>query len=299
MIVSRWFDRRRGLALGLMMLGLGMGAVVMPPLFQELIARFGWRSAYVVAGVVVLLLPIPILKAFLKESPQDLGLLPDGSLQVRTGEAPGDDGRTWSEIYRTGTFWVLVGGCALFAVSVAGCMPHLPALFSDWGVNPKTAALAGSVSGLGVLIGRVGCGYFLDRYSGPKVAAVVGVLAACGIGLLWIGNPEVGMAGALLLGLGLGCEVDIMAYLMTRYFGFRSFGVAFGFGFGVFVLAAGIGPTLMGLAFDYTGSYRAPLAAFLLATLMAAFVISRLPPFRYAAGGLSQQPSTASTKSRP
>jgi MFS family permease len=299
MVVSRWFNRRRGLALGLMMLGLGLGAVVMPPLFQYLIGRVGWRSAYVVAGAVVLLLPIPIVKVFLKQSPQDLGLLPDGSLQVHTGEAPPNEGRTWSEICRTETFWVLVGSCALFAVSVAGCMPHVPAMFSDWGVDPKRAALAGSVAGLGVLVGRVGCGYFLDRHFGPHVAAVVGVLAACGIGLLWIGNPAVGMAGALLLGLGFGCEVDIMAYLMTRYFGLRSFGVAFGFGFGLFVLAAGIGPTLMGMGFDYTRSYRAPLAAFFVATLMAAFVIYHLGPFRYGASRLSQQQSPAGTEPRP
>jgi MFS family permease len=299
MVVSRWFNRRRGLALGLMMLGLGIGAVVMPPLFQHLIARFGWRSAYVLAGVVVLLLPTPIVKLFVKESPQDIGLLPDGSLQVHTGETPANEGRTWSEIYRTGTFWVLVGSCALFAASVAGCMAHIPAMFSDWGADAKTAALAGSVVGLGVLVGRVGCGYFLDRYFGPYMAALVAVLAACGIGLLWIGSRDVAVAGALLLGLGFGCEVDIMAYLITRYFGLRSFGVAFGFGFGLFVLAAGIGPTLMGMGFDYTRSYRAPLAAFSVATLIAAFLICHLGPFRYDADRRSQQSSATPTEPRP
>lgn len=299
MVVSRWFNRRRGLALGLMMLGLGSGAVVMPPLFQHLIAEVGWRSAYVVAGVVVLLVPIPIMKAFLKESPQNLGLLPDGSLQTRPGDTPSDDDRTWSEIYRARTFWLLVGSCALFAISVAGCMPHIPAMFSDWGVDPKRAALAASIAGLGVLVGRVGCGYFLDRYFGPYVAAIVGVLAASGIGLLWISGPDVGMAGALLLGLGFGCEVDIMAYLMTRYFGLRSFGIAFGFGFGVFVLAAGIGPTIMGMGFDHAGSYSAPLAAFFFAALMAAFVISRLPRFRYGLCDLPQQSSAGGGEARP
>ena len=297
MVVSRWFDRRRGLALGLMMLGLGAGAIVMPALFQQVIARFGWRCAYPLAGAVMLLLGVPIVKVFLKELPQDLGVLPDGSLQVSSGETP-DEGHTWSEIYRTGTFWVLVASCALFAATVAGCMPHIPAMFNDWGVDPKKAALAGSVAGLGVLVGRVGCGYFLDRYFGPHVAAVVAVLAACGISLLWIGNPRVGMAGALLLGLGFGCEVDIMAYLMTRYFGLRSFGIAFGFGFGLFVIAAGVGPTLMGMGFDYTGSYRAPLAAFVVATIGAAVLISRLGPFRYGGSSLCQQSSAAPTERR-
>ena len=90
-----------------------------------------------------------------------------------------------------------------------------------------------------------------------------------------------------------------MAYLMTRYFGLRSFGVAFGFGFGVFVLAAGIGPTLMGMGFDYTESYRAPLAAFSVATFIAAFVIYQLGPFRYDARRICQQSSGAPTEPLP
>jgi len=166
-------------------------------------------------------------------------------------------------------------------------------MFNDWGVDAKTAAFAGSVVGFGVLVGRVGCGYFLDRYFGPHVATLVTVLAACGIGLLWIGNRDLGMAGALLLGLGFGCEVHIMAYLITRYFGLRSFGLAFGFGFGLFVMAAGVGPAIMGMGFDYTRSYRAPLAAFFAATLIAAFMVYHLGPFWYESGRISEQSSAA------
>ena len=299
MIVSRWFDRQRGLALGLMMLGLGVGAIMTPPLFHQLIARLGWRSAYVFAGAVVLLVPTWIVKLVVKEWPHDLGLRPDGSPESHTGGVRKNEGDTWTEIYRKRTYWALVGSGALFAASVAGCTTHIPAMFSDWGVDGKTAALAGSVVGFGVLVGRIGCGYFLDRYFGPRVATLVAVLAACGIGLLWMGNRDLGIAGALLLGLGFGCEADIMAYLMTRYFGLRSFGMAFGVGFGLFVMAAGVGPAIMGMGFDHARSYHAPLAAFFVATLMAAFMIYRLGPFRYGFGRISHQPSAAPTATRP
>lgn len=90
-----------------------------------------------------------------------------------------------------------------------------------------------------------------------------------------------------------------MAYLISRYFGLRSFGVAFGFGFGLFVLAAGIGPAIMGMSFDYTWSYRAPLLAFSVATLIAAFMIHHLGPFRYGANRLLQQSSAAGREPQP
>src|SRR5580693_959076 len=78
-LVTHWFDRRRGLALGLMMIGIGSGAMVMPSLAQQLIVRFGWRTAYAVLGGSVLLIALPVLAAFLREKPQDLGLSPDGA----------------------------------------------------------------------------------------------------------------------------------------------------------------------------------------------------------------------------
>ena len=78
-VLSLWFDRSRGLALGLMMVGIGSGAMIMPSVAQQLIAKFGWHTAYAVLGGAVLFIAIPVVAAFLREKPQDLGLLPDGA----------------------------------------------------------------------------------------------------------------------------------------------------------------------------------------------------------------------------
>ena len=79
----------------------------------------------------------------------------------------------------------------------------------------------------------------------------------------------------------MGAKVDIMAFLMGRYFGLRSLGSTFGFAFGAFVIAGGLGPLAMGFAFDLTGSYRMPLAGFLAATLIAGALVTRLGPYRF------------------
>src|SRR6185436_15114455 len=76
LVVSRWFDRRRGVALGGMMVGLGLGAVVMPVVAQRLIASFGWRSAFAIVGCATLTIPLPIVGAFLKDAPAQIGCCP-------------------------------------------------------------------------------------------------------------------------------------------------------------------------------------------------------------------------------
>jgi len=89
-VVCHWFDRRRGLALGLTMVGIGSGAVTMPSLAQKLIARFGWSNAYAILGCAVLLVALPVVAAFLKERPQDLGIVADGVLLKNAEVIPAD-----------------------------------------------------------------------------------------------------------------------------------------------------------------------------------------------------------------
>ncbi len=282
-VVCRWFDRHRGLALGLMMFGIGLGAMLMPSIAQQLITRFGWRTAYSILGGSILLIAVPVVAAVLKECPQKLGLLPDGAPQrtAAAGSEAAVQGLSAQEAWRSGTFWVMT--CAFFFVSAGaqGCVVHLAAMFNDRGISAQTAALASSLVGAAVLIGRVGTGYLLDRVFGPRLAAIFFTGAALGIGLLLLGTPRVAFAGAFFVGLGLGAEVDIIAYLTGRYFGLHAFGRVYGSAFAAFALAAALGPLIMGAAFDRTGSYRGPLVAFFAANLLAALLMTRLGPYRY------------------
>jgi MFS family permease len=281
-VVCHWFDRRRGLALGLMMLGIGLGAMIMPSLAQQLIAAFGWSKAYGILGGAVLVIAIPSVAVFLKERPEDLGLTADGApKKTITANEYSTQGVSAREAWRTKTFWLMVCAIVLVSASVQGCVLHLASMFSDRGMNPQTAALAASLAGAAVLLGRVGTGYLLDQIFAPYLAAAFFASSSLGIAMLWLGSPSIAFVGAFLVGLGLGAEVDLIAYLTSRYFGLRAFGTIYSLIFASFVLAGALGPLIMGAGFDQTGSYARTLVGFLAATLVAAALIIRVGPYRY------------------
>ena len=280
-VVSHWFDRRRGLALGVMMLGIGLGAFVVPSVVQQLIARWGWHAAYSALGGAVLLVPIPIVAAFLKETPQELGLQLDRSPATSGQNDPALQGMSVGEAWRTRTFWLMLIAFFLVSISVQGCLVHMSAMLTDRGATAQLAALGSSLMGGAVLLGRVGTGYLLDRLFAPRVAATFFAGAALGLFVLWRGATSLSFVGAFFVGLGLGAELDIIAYLTSRYFGLRAFGAIYSWLVAAFALAGALGPLVMGAGFDRTGSYRGPLIAFLFATLIATVLMTRLGPYRF------------------
>jgi MFS family permease len=284
-VVSRWFDRHRGLALGMMATGLGLGAIAMPLVAQRLIATFGWRAAYATFGCTVLLLPLPTVAAFLGEDPGQKGMWPDGVAPAQTAgqNKRRYEGLSWGDIWRHPGFCLLICAFSLAGASLFACILHLPALLTDRGASAQDSAIASSVVGLALLIGRVGVGYLLDRIFAPRLAMLLFGSAAVGIALLWAGSVgKIALLAAFLVGAGMGAEVDIIAYSMSRYFGMRALGTAFGFGFGSYTLAGALGVWLMGAGFDLTHSYNVPLGGFFVAMLMAAGLMIRLGPYRYA-----------------
>ncbi len=143
------------------------------------------------------------------------------------------------------------------------------------------AALTVSLAGGAALIGRVGIGYLLDRFFAPYVAAWFFCGFALGIFLLWSG--AVGglvFVAVILVGLGVGAELDVMPYAVSRYFGLRAFGEIYSYTFAIFTLGGVVGPPLMGAGFDATGSYSLVLAMFVVAALTAAGLMNQLGPYQ-------------------
>jgi len=261
-VVANWFDKKRGLALGLASTGIGLGAFIMPSLTQFLIDEGGWRRAYLGLAVMSLVIGLPVVWMFLKGSPEEVGLLPDGipAPSVISGTGP-RAGMRVSEAMRTLTFWQL---CAVFfcvAACANGAIAHIAPLLSDRGVSGRTAALAASLFGAASIVGRVVNGYLVDRFFAPRVAAVLFGGATAGVAILWSGltGGAVFLAAALL-GLAIGAESDVMPFLVSRYFGMRSMAELYGCIFGSYTLGNATGRYLFGTGFDATGSYRTPLA---------------------------------------
>ena len=282
-VVSNWFDRRRGLALGLTMLGLGVGAIVTPPIAQRLIASFGWRSAYAIFGAAVLAVSIPIVGLFLKSRPEDIGLLPDGQANPRREPSVGvEEGINGGAARTTRTFWLIAAAFSLAGGAAQACVIHLVPMLGDRGINAEKAALASSALGIAYVAGRVVAGYLADRFFAPYVAISLFVGMAFGLALLWFGSAALAaFAGASLVGLGMGGEGDLMPYITGRYFGLRFFGEIYGSVFAVFTLTGAAAPFLMAVGFDRTGSYRVPLFFLIVATLISIISMTRLGPYRF------------------
>lgn len=267
--VSTWFDARRGLALALVMAGVGTGAMVFPPLAQALIANQGWRTAYFALGGLVLLLGVPLTAAYVRERPNG----PRGAAAPLEGVGAADG-------VRSRPFWILIATLFLGSVSVNGAIAHLSPILTDRGVGSGTAALAASALGFASFCGRLLTGVLLDRFFGPRVGFAMLAAAAAGIlALASAASAAPGIAAAALIGLGVGAEADITPYLLTRYFGLRSFSTLYGFTWTAYAIAGAVGPVLMGGVFDATGSYGALLRLLAGATLAAAALMMALPRY--------------------
>lgn len=285
-VISHWFNRHRGLALGLSMMGIGVGSVVVPMLAQHLITLFGWRIAFAIFGGAVLLLPLPVIAALLQNDPGQRGLRPDGDEKTQLSYLPPQDkqGLSWREIWHSPTFWILICIFSLTGASVHGAVLHMSAIFTDRGVTAERAAMATSLVGAAVIIGRLGSGYLLDRLFAPRVAILFYSATALGIAMLCTEvHGNLALVASFLVGLGMGAEVESMGYMISRYFGLLAFGTAYGHTFGAFMISGAAGVLLMGIGYDRYHTYTVPLAAFSAAMVLALILLTRLGPYRYGA----------------
>ena len=293
-VVSHWFNRHRGIALGVSMMGIGIGSVVVPILAQHLITLFGWRTAFAIFGGAVLLLPLPVLAALLQNDPAQRGLEPDGDENNQLSPLLPQDkqGMSWREIWHSPTFWIMICIFSLTGASVHGAVLHMSAIFTDRGFTAERAAMATSLVGAALIVGRLGSGYLLDRLFAPRVAILFYGATAVGIAMLCAGiNGDLALGASFLVGLGLGAEVETMGYMISRYFGLRAFGAAYGHAFAAFMIAGSVGVFLMGTGYDHFHSYTVPLAALCGAIVLALVLLTRLGPYRYGVEAKSNQPA--------
>jgi len=273
--IAAWFDRRRGLALGIALAGVGLGGIIIPQVAQALIGQFGWRGAYASLGALVLLIALPSVGLWIREPQPGEG---EHRTHHAAGTAPGLSAR---QAVDTPRFWLLAGAFFLVAMALLGSSAHVVPMLTDRGLSPVAATATFGLFGLATLIGRVVTGFLVDRIFAPYVVAVFWFAPVAGFAALLSGTGFLPATGVFLIGLGLGSEVDMLAFLNSRYFGQRAFGQLYGYFFMSFALGGALGRFLGGYLFDLAGSYGPALIGAGVALVVAIMLLSRLGAYAY------------------
>lgn len=277
--VSSMFNAGRGMALSIMLCGTGLGSSLTPLVSNWLIEAYGWRVAYVGLALFWALLVIPIIVLFFT-STQDqhrTGAIKTSAPQHMTGV-------TAREGFLSLTFAKLAIAAFLTSLVIISFTSNLVPILSSQGLTRQEAAGIAGIIGLATVTGRLIGGFLLDRINGSLVGgvSVAMPIISCALLLGFPGDAGMAVLAVLLLGLSLGVELDAVAYLSTRHFGMRNFGVLFGTISGLLALATGLGPFLANLVYDYAGSYRPALIAYIPGCMLASalfFSLGRYPVF--------------------
>jgi MFS family permease len=282
--VASWFDRQRGLALGIAMAGVGLGTALVPAITGRLIDALGWRLAWVALGGIIFVMSFPAIAAFVKDPVKpERGGAGRASRIALNRLLPGVTAK--EAALGTWTFWALMIAFFLVAGAVNGTLAHIVALLTDRGIPDDQARATLAVAGIAIIVGRVLAGFCVDRFNGPYTAAAFFAVPIVGIALLLFGGGgSAPFIGAILCGLGVGAEVDLMGYFVSRYFGLRAFGEIYGYMFALVAIASGVGPSLMGLSFDRAHSYGPALIGFEIALAVSVLLVVRLGPYVYRTG---------------
>jgi MFS family permease len=280
-VIAQWFNKERGLALGIIQAGIGIGGIFVAQLTRLLIADFGWRKAYFGIGIVIFMVAFLPVAIFVREPASVLSARLSARQGLRQDKVV--SGLRAAEVLRRSRqFWMLAVAFFIVVLTANGPLIHAVALLTDRGISITRATAALSAAGFAMIVGRLLSGYCLDRFFGPYVAIFCVGGAMVGLGLLISGyGGIVPIAGIILCGLGMGAEGDIVPYFVSRYFGLRSFGQIYGYLFAVFMIGVGVGPSLMGFSFDHWHSYAPMFIIFEFALLLACIIFSFLGPYQF------------------
>lgn len=268
--VNLWFDRSRGLALGLTLAGSGLAGVFGPTLSTHLIRAYGWQGGYIGIGAFILLISIPIVAWLFKERAPATSAARESSTHM--------PGLSFAESIRTVTFWKIAGSFFFMSGAISGLIIHIVPLLLDRGLSDTAAASIAGTLGMAVLIGRIAVGLLLDRFRAPLVAATLFGITAIGCLLLTLQGAPTWMLllSVISLGLATAAEVDMVAFLVSRYFGMKAYGRIYGSQLTSFYLGAALGPILIGATYDHFGNYFVVLCAVATIILLGATALGTL-----------------------
>lgn len=277
--VASRFETSRGLAFAITLSGASVAATLFPFLATWLIAAYGWRSAFMAMAGIWAALVFPLLLLFFRGA-QDQG---SARRAAAATAANVKTGISFAEGLRSPVLYKLLLACGLFSFTLIGALVHFVPILTDAGAVPLKAAGIASLIGLFSIVGRLGTGLLLDRFPGHRVGAIAFLIPiiACALLLLDGASTVSQCVAAAAIGLTVGSEVDVIAYLAAKHFGLKNFGALYGVLQMALAFGTAFGPLAAGAVFDHYHGYAPFLVltmALLATSAVALFSLGPPPP---------------------
>jgi len=285
--ISNWFIRRRGVAIGIAAMGVSAAALFTPFLSTSLINAYGWRPAWMMLGVSIPLLIIPLSLFVMRRRPEDHGLAPDGGPGDGRGPSKARAASMamqnviWTRrtAIRTRSLWMLSAAFSLGSMGLSALFLHLVPYLSDAGLTSGQAASVFGMVGLAGLLSKPLWGLALDRFNTSYCAVSEFLLMALGLFAITVVDHVVVLHLAVfLLGLGIGGVSTVQEVVWADYFGRATIGMIRGLTRPFTVLASAGGPVFAAFAYDSWGSYDRAFYVFI-ATYVAAAAVVLVAPY--------------------
>ena len=258
-LVTNWFERKRGTALGIAATGVSLSGVVMPYLSAEIIESYGWRNGFAVYGLFTFFVVVPLVLRLVVSHPREVGLLPDGALKLSDdgdGTASAKPRLSMRAVSRDRNFWVIVLTFSLMFCCMSTTLTHMVPRLTDMGHALALASLVMSLcAGLGV-VGKLSFGWLGDRLPMRRILLFVILVQFSGQLIMFQSLELVWFAlGAALFGYGVGGVVPLHGTIVGRTFGSERFGAVLGLMRPAMFPIQILGVPFAGWVFDTTGSY--------------------------------------------
>lgn len=274
-VLSGWFNKRRGLALGSFGVGVFICAAVIPQLASWLLGVTGWKNAFVVLGAIVIVISLPILFFYLKERKD---------VAHKTIAPALEEGEKPLRALRSKNYWFITAGLGMSLFTFIGLEVHGVSIFRDKGLSIQAATTMASLIAVGGLAAQVVTGHLLDRYNTPQIIVPFAIAAFAGLLTIQLShNTTVLVAGCVLLGLGSGGETSMTSYYVTRFFGLKHFSQIYTSIGLINTFTVGFSPVLIGGLYDWQHSYQWGLITMEAALLLAVVFYALLGPYRFQA----------------
>ena len=279
--LARWFIKKRGRATGIATTGINVGEAIMAPLIQLLITYVGWRKTWQFMALVPWLIIAPTSFLFMRRSPEDLGLKPDGeSTEIENKQNASDSHQDIEEIwtpkdaFRTTSLWALVFSTNLAAIAVIGVVLHQIPFMIDQGLSPGIAALSLTTYAIFAIPSKLVWGFLAEKVAIKYLTAASLIGSAIGLLILIQASTIKGvLLFGVIYGLTRGAWAVVQSLIWADYFGRAFLGSIRGFVSPIQGLSAIFGPLFAGWLRDVTNSYQIPFYTFVGLYIISAFII--------------------------